>query len=97
MEYDYSQTQGVWNDKAGSKAIEGYDFRPILGGVSKWDSKSTTGYIHFTESWRSVKSQGLALNASLASDLPVRTSRATLPAYLGRVVAVEGAGWCLAP
>lgn len=68
MEYDYSQTQGVWNDKAGSKAIEGYDFRPILGGVSKWDSKSATGYIHFTESWRSVKSQGLALNASLASD-----------------------------
>jgi hypothetical protein len=34
MEYDYSQTQGVWNDKAGSKAIEGYDFRPIVGGVS---------------------------------------------------------------
>ena len=68
MEYDYSQTQGVWNDKAGSKAIEGYDFRPILGGVSKWDSKSTTGYIHFTESWRSVKSQGLALNAALAQD-----------------------------
>ena len=68
MEYDYSQTQGAWNDKAGSKGVEGYDFRPILGGVSKWDSASTTGYIHFTESWRSVKNQALCLDADLAKD-----------------------------
>ena len=69
MEYDYSQTQGVWNDKPGSLAIEGYDFRPILGGVAKWDDgDASTNYFHFTESWRSVKSQGWALNAALAND-----------------------------
>ena len=67
MEYDYSQTQGVWNDKAGSKAIEGYDFRPILGAVANWnDGDASTGYYHFTESWRSVKTQGWCINAALA-------------------------------
>ena len=67
MEYDYSQTQGVWNDKAGSKAIEGYDFRPVLGAVANWDDgDEKTGYFHFTESWRSVKTQGWCINAALA-------------------------------
>ena len=69
MEYDYSQTQGVWNDKAGSKAIEGYDFRPILGAVANWDDgDASTGYFHFTESWRSVKTQGWCINAALAQE-----------------------------
>ena len=67
MEYDYSQTQGVWNDKEGSKAIEGYDFRPVLGAVANWDDgDEKTGYFHFTESWRSVKTQGWCINAALA-------------------------------
>ena len=69
MEYDYSQTQGAWNDKAGSLAIEGYDFRPILGAVANWnDGDASTGYYHFTESWRSVKNQGWCINASLAAE-----------------------------
>jgi putative aldouronate transport system substrate-binding protein len=69
MEYDYSQTQGVWNDKEGSKNIKGYDFRPIIGGVAKWDDgDSSTNYFQFTESWRSVKTQGWCLNASLKND-----------------------------
>ena len=68
MEYDYAQTQGAWNDKAGSKAIEGYDFRPVLGAVNKIGAKSVDGYVHFTESWRSVKTQGWCLNAALKND-----------------------------
>lgn len=63
MEYDYSQTQGVWNDNS---TVEGYDFRPILNAEAKWDDgDSTTSYFQFTESWRSVKSQGWCLNSSL--------------------------------
>ncbi len=66
MEYDYSQTQGVWNDKS---TVEGYDFRPILNAEAKWDDgDSTTSYFQFTESWRSVKSQGWCLNSSLKKD-----------------------------
>ena len=68
MEYDYSQTQGVWNDKAGSKAIEGYDFRPVMGAVATIGAESVDGYVHFTESWRSVKSQGWCINAALKND-----------------------------
>lgn len=69
MEYDYAQSQGAWNDKAGSKAIEGYDFRPIINGVAKWDDgDSSTNYFAFTESWRSVKTQAWCLNAALAND-----------------------------
>ena len=69
MEYDYSQTQGAWNEKEGSLGIEGYDFRPVLGAVAKWDDgDDSTGYFHFTESWRSVKSQGWCLNANLANN-----------------------------
>ena len=69
MEYDYAQTQGAWNDYEGSLAVDGYDFRPILGGVAKWDDgDAETNYFHFTESWRSVKTQGWCLNASLAEE-----------------------------
>lgn len=68
MEYDYSQTQGVWNDKEGSKIIEGYDFRPILGAVADWDDGIANNRIHFTESWRSVKTQAWCLNAKLAEN-----------------------------
>lgn len=76
MEYDYSQTQGVWNDDAASKAVEGYDFRPILGSVADWDDgDNSTSYYHFTESWRSVKTQGFIINAALEND-PVKLDAA---------------------
>lgn len=66
MEYDYSQTQGVWNDKS---TVDGYDFRPILNAEAKWDDgDDSTGYFQFTESWRSVKSQGWCLSADLKKD-----------------------------
>ncbi len=66
MEYDYAQTQGVWNDKS---TVEGYDFRPILNAEAKWDDgDDSTNYFQFTESWRSVKSQGWCLNADLKND-----------------------------
>lgn len=66
MEYDYAQTQGAWNDK--KHADTNFDFRPIVGGVADWDDGTNGNYIHFTESWRSVKTQGWCLNASLAAE-----------------------------
>ncbi len=65
MEYDYAQTQGVWNDKS---TVEGYNFRPILNAEAKWDDGEGTTYYQFTESWRSVKTQAWCLNASLKDD-----------------------------
>jgi len=69
MEFDYAQTQGVWNDK--STKIKDHDLRPIIGPVAKWDTDGNGDkdeYFQFTESWRSVKTQGLVLRAGLAKD-----------------------------
>lgn len=66
MEYDYSQTQGVLNDNAASKLVEGYDFSPVLPAVANW--KGDNKYFHFTESWRSVKTQAWALTTDSKSD-----------------------------
>jgi hypothetical protein len=65
MMYDYSQSQGALNDKAESKTVEGYDFRPIINAVSEWEDGE---YFQFTESWRSVKTEGWCINASIVND-----------------------------
>ncbi len=66
MMYDYSQSQGALNDKANSLTVEGYNFRPIINAVADW--KDDGNYFQFTESWRSVKTEGWCINASIAND-----------------------------
>ena len=77
MMYDYCQTQtrfGFYDqDAKGETMPEGFNFSPILTPVSKWDvnadgSISDSEYFRFTESWRSTKTSGLALNGALAYD-----------------------------
>ncbi len=78
MMYDYSQTQTQTNFYAHEGAstsityAEDFNFAPILNPVAKWDVDgngtidSANEIFRFTESWRSVKTSGLALNGSLA-------------------------------
>ena len=76
--YDYSQTQtlyGFYNQAVqdGLQTPSGYDFSPIITPVSKWnvngdDQISADEYFRFTESWRSTKTSGLAINAAVAND-----------------------------
>ncbi len=75
MMYDYCQTQtryGFYMQNAtGTDMPEGYNFAPILTPVSKWDVNGKNGiedneYFRFTESWRSTKTSGIALNGGLA-------------------------------
>ena len=66
MMYDYSQSQGALNDEEKSKAVEGYCLRPILNAVADW--KDDGEYFQFTESWRSVKTEGWCINAAIAKD-----------------------------
>lgn len=75
MMYDYCQTQtryGFYDQDADGKTMpEGFNFSPILTPVSKWDVNadgtiSDNEYFRFTESWRSTKTSGLALNGGLA-------------------------------
>ena len=66
MMYDYSQSQGALNDEAASKAVEGFNLRPILNAVADWKDDGT--YFQFTESWRSVKTEGWCINAAIVED-----------------------------
>ncbi len=75
MMYDYCQSQtsaGFYAEGVTGKDMpRGYNFAPILTPVSKWDVNGdgnigSDEHFRFTESWRSVKTSGLALNGELA-------------------------------
>lgn len=61
MMYDYSQTQTVYNDTV---MQDGEEFRPVMVPVACWkDGSDAKGvYMRFTESWRSVKTDGWAIS-----------------------------------
>ena len=77
MVYDYSQTQTKYGFYAEDKSLTGIDlapnyyFAPIITPVSKWDvdGNGTIDYnseiFRFTESWRSTKSSGIAVNGAV--------------------------------
>ena len=76
MMYDYCQTQtknGFYKTTNGGNVADDYNFAPILTPVSKWDVDANgtiadNEYFRFTESWRSTKTSGLALNGNLTND-----------------------------
>lgn len=65
MMYDYSQSQGALNENENSLKVSGYNFRPIINAVAEWKENE---YFQFTESWRSVKTEGWCINAAIVSD-----------------------------
>lgn len=74
MMYDYAQTQTKNNYYANegvsssTQFAEGFNFAPVVTPVSKWDvdgDGNHTDIMRFTESWRSTKTSGLALNGAL--------------------------------
>ena len=78
LTYDYNQTTTVYNDTAG---IPGMNLTPILFPVADWDNKAVKGedgysvtgentLYQYTESWRSVKTEGWCINYSLAKQNP---------------------------
>ena len=68
MSYDYNQTQTVMN---ATKLQEGEKYMAVMVPVARWyDGTSEDGvYMRFTESWRSVKTDGWAISvAGVAGD-----------------------------
>ncbi|MBR5345833.1 MAG: hypothetical protein IK127_08440 [Clostridia bacterium] len=63
MSYDYNQTQTVMN---ATKLQEGEKYMAVMVPVAKWyDGSSEDGvFMRFTESWRSVKTDGWAISAA---------------------------------
>ena len=70
MSYDYNQTQTVMNATK-LQADQGEKYMAVMVPVAKWfDGTSEDGvYMRFTESWRSVKTDGWAISkAGVATD-----------------------------
>lgn len=61
MHYDYNQTQTVYN---ATKLQDGEKYMAVMVPVARWfDGSNKDGvYMRFTESWRSVKTDGWAIS-----------------------------------
>lgn len=64
MSYDYSQTQTVMNEtKLNKQGETGEKYCAAMVPVAKWNDGEEK-YMRFTESWRSVKTDGWAISAA---------------------------------
>jgi putative aldouronate transport system substrate-binding protein len=62
MHYDYNQTQTVYNE---TKLQDGEKYMAVLIPVAHWFDGTEGGvYMRFTESWRSVKTDGWGISAA---------------------------------
>ena len=66
MHYDYNQTQTVYNK---TKLQEGEKYMAVMVPVARWNDGTGEQFFRFTESWRSVKTDGWGISkAGVASD-----------------------------
>ena len=67
MHYDYNQTQTVYNE---TKLQDGEKYMAVMVPVAKWfDGTNADGvFMRFTESWRSVKTDGWGIPKHVESD-----------------------------
>ena len=67
MHYDYNQTQTVYNE---TKLQDGEKYMAVMVPVARWfDGTSEDGvYMRFTESWRSVKTDGWGISVAGTKD-----------------------------
>ena len=59
MHYDYNQTQTVYNQ---TKLDEGEKYMAVMVPVARWNDGTGEIFMRFTESWRSVKTDGWAIS-----------------------------------
>lgn len=70
MMYDYVQTQTIYNNDEiypEINAHEGFNFTAVMNPVASWND-GTQKYMRFTESWRSVKTNGWCIPATCTGD-----------------------------
>ena len=67
MHYDYNQTQTIYNQ---TELQEGEKYMAVMVPVARWfDGTNENGvYMRFTESWRSVKTDGWAISKAGVGD-----------------------------
>ena len=70
MHYDYNQTQTLYNETKLDKAA-GEKYMAVMVPVSRWEDGTEGGkYMRFTESWRSVKTDGWGISKASADANP---------------------------
>ncbi len=81
MHYDYSQTQTLFNEPGQDVFSPGEQYRAVMVPFACWQDGTPGGrYMRFTESWRSVKTDGWGISA-----LGVRDSEDKLNAALSLI------------
>lgn len=63
MHYDYNQTQTAYN-KSKLDNDAGEKYMAVMVPVARWDDGTGEKYMRFTESWRSVKTDGWGISAA---------------------------------
>ena len=65
MHYDYNQTQTLYNDPSQNVLGEGEKYMAVMVPVACWQDGTEGGhYMRFTESWRSVKTDGWGISSA---------------------------------
>lgn len=72
MSYDYNQTQTLYNQ---SKLQDGEKYMAVMVPVARWNDGSEK-YMRFTESWRSVKTDGWGISVEGTKDNPDKLNAA---------------------
>lgn len=67
MSYDYNQTQTLLNQTK-LQADQGEKYMAVMIPVAKWNDGTGDKYMRFTESWRSVKTDGWAISKAGVGD-----------------------------
>ncbi|MBQ9047137.1 MAG: hypothetical protein IJ120_04470 [Solobacterium sp.] len=77
MHYDYNQTQTILNETKLQKD-QGEKYMAVMVPVARWyDGTNADGvYMHFTESWRSVKTDGWGISKAGVGDDPNKLNAA---------------------
>lgn len=69
MHYDYNQTQTAYNQtKLNQDGDTGEKYMAAMVPVARWNDGTGEQYFRFTESWRSVKTDGWAISKSGVGD-----------------------------
>ena len=77
MHYDYNQTQTLYNDPSQGVFDEGEKYMAVMVPVACWQDGTEGGnYMRFTESWRSVKTDGWGISAAGVKDNPDKLNAA---------------------
>ena len=73
MHYDYTQTQTVYNETA---LQDGEKYMAVMVPVAKWYDTAEGTFMRFTESWRSVKTDGWGISVAGVAGAPEKLEKA---------------------